>query len=73
MSTWQERLQVEFEELTNRISKLTTFIRNYSQGELHFTPSCSLELLTMQLNAMVTYHQILAVRLNIELKDNKED
>lgn len=69
MSTWQERLQFESEELDDRICKLKKMLHDYALGILNFTPNCSLELLTMQLNHMLAYQQILHTRLNIELKD----
>lgn len=69
MDPWQDRLRLEFEELDDRICKLKKMLDAYALGILNFTPNCSLELLTMQLNHMLAYRQILHTRLNIGLKD----
>ena len=67
MEEWQKRLLDENIELSNKIIKLFKIINNYANGSLNFNPNCSIELLTMQLNAMMNYQNILRVRIEIEI------
>ena len=67
MEDWQKRLIDESIELSGKIIKLSKIINKYANGTLNFIPNCSIELLTMQLNAMMNYHNILRVRIDIEI------
>ena len=66
MQPYQELFLKEIDELADRTQKLEAMIEKYAKKELDFTPTCSLELLTMQLNAMKSYLTILQVRKGIE-------
>ena len=67
MEEWQKRLLDENIKLSDKIIKLSKIINNYANGTLNFKPNCSIELLTMQLNAMINYQNILRVRIEIEI------
>lgn len=67
MEEWQERLLDEEFALTDKIIKLTKIINKIANRNCEFKPNSSIELLTMQLNAMTTYQQILRVRIEIEI------
>lgn len=67
MEEWQKRLLDENIELSDKIIKLSKIINNYANGTLKFKPNCSIELLTMQLNAMMNYQNILRIRIEIEI------
>ena len=67
MEEWQKRLLDEDFALTDKIIKLSKIINKIANGNCEFKPNCSIELLTMQLNAMTVYQQILRVRIAIEI------
>lgn len=63
---YKERFKAEYYQLEARIYKLTGMVSNYEMGTLNFNPSCPLELLTAQLNAMKVYAYTLRERAEIE-------
>ena len=63
---YKERFKAEYYQLKIRCERLSVFIYKYRSGELDFEPSCSLELLLKQFNAMIMYLNILKVRADIE-------
>ncbi len=67
MEAYQKRLLDEYSALSEKIIKLTKIINDIANGSCEFKPNCSIEMLTMQLNAMTAYEQILHVRIEIEI------
>jgi hypothetical protein len=65
-SDYKERFKAEYYQLRIRTEKLENFIDKYEDGELDFTPDCSVELLQQQLEHMNEYLSILGERANIE-------
>ena len=63
---WRDRLVGEFNFVREKENKLYGMLLRYADGTLDFKPHCSIELLTMQLNAMSAYSAILEIRLNKE-------
>ena len=63
---YKERFKAEYYQLETRIYKLTGMVSSYETGTLDFTPSCPLDLLEMQLNAMKVYAYALRQRAEIE-------
>ena len=63
---YKERFKAEYYQLETRIYKLTGMVSSYEMGTLDFTPSCPLDLLEMQLNAMKVYAYALRQRAEIE-------
>ena len=48
MKPYQERFINEYNELSERITKLVNLLKKYKNGELDFTPDCPYELLYAQ-------------------------
>ena len=63
MEPWIERLLAEYNQLDKRTNSLEKMINDYAKGNLDYIPKHSLELLTMQLNHMTAYRNILKIRL----------
>lgn len=63
---YKQRFVAEYKQLDIRICKLLNMISNYEAGTLDFTPSCPLDLLDAQLNAMKIYACTLRRRAEIE-------
>lgn len=63
---YKERMKKEYWQLKDRYNKLHTMCTKYEAGTLDFEPSCSLELLTKQKDAMEKYLRCLEVRAQIE-------
>ena len=63
---YKERFKAEYYQVTIRIDKLDTMILKYKNNELEFKPSCSVEVLERQLEAMLKYAKSLEVRAEIE-------
>ena len=59
---WQDRTIGEIIYLKNKTLRLKEMLEDYADGALGFKPNCSLELLTMQYNAMQNYLMILMLR-----------
>lgn len=60
------RMLGEYEELCYRYLKLKGLIIKYMDGTLDFEPTCPIELLKAQLEAMSKYKEILEKRAEIE-------
>ncbi len=67
MEDYKKRLIDEEYDLSEKIIRLTKIINKIANGNCEFKPNCSIEMLTMQLNAMTTYEQILRIRIEIEI------
>lgn len=67
MEEWQKRLLDEELALSEKIIKLSKTIDKIINNRCEFKPNCSIELLTMQLNTMLAYEQILRIRIQIEI------
>ena len=63
---YKDRFVAEYYQLKDRIAKLGNMLEKYKNGTLHFTPSCSYELLSYQLQAMNIYKGVLEERAEIE-------
>ena len=66
MKPYQERFINEYNELSERITKLDNMLKKYKNGELDFEPDCPYELLYTQLIYMVNYLCVLEERAKIE-------
>ena len=63
---YKDRFRAEFYQLEDRIDKLSNMLEKYKAGALNFTPSCSYELLSYQLQTMNAYKRVLEERAEIE-------
>ena len=63
---YKDRFRAEFYQLEDRIDKLANMLEKYKAGALNFTPSCSYELLSYQLQTMNAYKRVLEERAEIE-------
>lgn len=63
---YKSRFKAEFYQTQIRYDKLSAMLVKYEDGTIEFTPSCSIELLEKQKNAMKSYLNILMERANIE-------
>ena len=63
---YKERFQAEYYQTKIRYEKLHKMCIYYEAGTLDFEPTCSLELLTKQKEAMGQYLHCLEVRAQIE-------
>ena len=63
---YKDRFKAEYYQLKTRRDKLHAMIVKYAAGSLDFEPSCPLELLEEQEEAMDKYIHILEVRAEIE-------
>jgi len=63
---YKDRFEAEYLQLQIRRDKLAAMVEKYAAGTLDFTPTCSLELLRDQLEAMDKYMDILWVRSTLE-------
>lgn len=63
MSTWQERLIAERDELQKRILKLQNLIEKMDNGSLDFTPKTPRNVFDNQLSAMNHYALCLNIRI----------
>ena len=66
MQDWEERMLDEYTELCTRIGKLEDMLAAYDLGDLDFKPSCPILLYQMQLEAMLSYKEVLEARNYIE-------
>ena len=66
MEEYKERFIKEYNELSERITKLDNTLKKYKNGELALDPNCPYELLYTQLIYMVNYLHILERRAKIE-------
>lgn len=65
-SDYKERFEAEYLQLDIRIKKLQSIVDMFHNNELDFKPTCGIELLENQLDAMKSYRLILEKRMNIE-------
>lgn len=63
---YKNRFRAEYYQLEDRIDKLANMLEKYKAGTLNFTPSCSYELLSYQLQTMNAYKRVLEERAEIE-------
>ena len=63
---YKDRFRAEYYQLEDRIDKLANMLEKYKAGTLNFTPSCSYELLSYQLQTMNAYKGVLEERAEIE-------
>lgn len=63
---YKERFKAEYHQTKIRYDKLKKMCTYYEAGTLDFEPTCSLELLKEQLEAMGKYLHCLEVRAEIE-------
>lgn len=63
---YEDRFKAEYYQLKIRIEKLFIMLDKYKRGELNFTPKCSYEMLSSQLNSMCIYLSCLEDRATIE-------
>ena len=66
MKPWDERFVKEETELRERAGKLRAMLEKHDRGELDFTPTCPIPLLSEQLEVMDRYDAILRKRALIE-------
>ena len=70
-SDYKDRFIAEYLQLFIRVGGLTTMLNKYKDGTLDFTPTCSIELLQSQLDAMLLYAKALDARAEVEGIDVK--
>lgn len=63
---YEERMRVEYRELTARAGRLSDMLQRYADGTLDFELTCPITLLSRQLDVMDEYALILRRRANIE-------
>ena len=63
---YKDRFRAEYYQLEDRIDTLVNMLEKYKAGTLNFTPSCSYELLSYQLQTMNAYKRVLEERAEIE-------
>lgn len=66
---YKERFRAEYFQLTIRIDGLNKMLEKYKAGTLPFTPTCSYEVLDLQLYSMLIYKNVLVKRAEIEKID----
>lgn len=73
-SGYQDRMRVEYRELTARAGRLRDMLQRYADGTLDFEPVCPISLLSRQLDVMDEYAGLLRHRAKIEHVDlEKQD
>ena len=65
-SDYEERMRVEYRELTARAGRLRDMLQRYADGTLDFEPACPISLLSRQLDVMDAYANLLRHRAKIE-------
>ena len=63
---YKDRFKAEYYQLEDRVIKLGNMLEKYKAETLNFTPSCSYELLSYQLQTMNAYKRVLEERAEIE-------
>lgn len=71
-SDYEERMRVEYRELTARAGGLRGMLQRYADGTLDFEPTCPITLLSRQLDVMDEYANLLRHRAKIEHVDLEE-
>lgn len=65
-SDYKERFQAEYDQVVIRFCKLDNMLFRWARGKLDFEPSCPIEVLQAQRDAMSAYRRILECRAKIE-------
>jgi hypothetical protein len=65
-SDYEERMRVEYRELTARAGRLRDMLQRYADGTLDSEPVCPISLLSRQLDVMDAYANLLRHRAKIE-------
>lgn len=65
-SGYQDRMRVEYRDLTARAGRLRDMLQRYADGTLDFEPTCPITLLSRQLDVMDEYANLLRHRAKIE-------
>ena len=63
---YKERFKAEYYQLTIRLMKLDTMIKEYELGHLSFTPTCPIDMLKRQAESMEQYKAVLIERAKQE-------
>lgn len=71
-SDYEERMRVEYRELTARAGRLRDMLQRYADGTLDFEPTCPITLLSRQLDVMDAYAGLLRHRAKLEHVDLEE-
>ena len=71
-SGYQDRMRVEYRELTVRAGRLRGMLQRYADGTLDFELACPITLLSRQLDVMDEYAVLLRHRAKIEHVDLEE-
>lgn len=71
-SDYEERMRVEYRELTARAGRLRDMLQRYADGTLDFETVCPISLLSRQLDVMDEYAVLLRHRAKIEHVDLEE-
>lgn len=71
-SGYQDRMRVEYRELTVRAGRLRGMLQRYADGTLDFELVCPITLLSRQLDVMDEYAGLLRHRAKIEHVDLEE-
>lgn len=66
---YRERFKAEYYQTRIRYEALRKTIAKYQAGTLQFQPTCSVELLKAQANAMLEYISFLEIRAEMERVD----
>lgn len=69
---YEERMRVEYRELTARAGRLRGMLQRYADGTLDFEPTCPITLLSRQLDVMDEYAGLLHHRAKLEHVDLEE-
>lgn len=71
-SDYEERMRVEYRELTARAGRLRDMLQRYADGTIDFEPACPIGLLSRQLDVMDEYAGLLRHRAKLEHVDLEE-
>lgn len=71
-SDYEERMRVEYRELTARAGRLRDMLQRYADGTIDFEPVCPIGLLSRQLDVMDEYAGLLRHRAKLEHVDLEE-
>lgn len=65
-SDYKDRFVAEYIQLNTRLKKLEKLISDYVTGNLDFVPTCDINILQAQADAMHIYERILIYRAELE-------
>lgn len=63
---YKRRFAAEYAQLKIRLKKLNDMLDRFDSGEIHFIPTCPVDLLRVQAKSMKNYLSILYARAIIE-------